>query len=224
MAMVVAIDGPAGAGKSSVARSVAERCGLMLVDTGAIYRSVAYVGLREGISTDDAKSLADIARALRFRFETGNGHNRIFVDDEDVSEAIRAREVALAASRVSRHPPVRDALMDVQRALGKVGAGAVLEGRDIGTVVFPDAHVKVFLTASAEERARRRALELETTGQIAPYDVILDEIRRRDKADMERPTAPLVQADDAVLVDTSYLTEREVVDSIVALVKDARIP
>jgi cytidylate kinase len=224
MAMVVAIDGPAGAGKSSVARSVAERCGLMLVDTGAIYRSVAYVGLREGISTDDAKSLADIARALRFRFETASTGNRIFVDDEDVSEAIRAREVALAASSVSRHPPVRDALMDVQRALGKVGAGAVLEGRDIGTVVFPDAHVKVFLTASAEERARRRALELETTGQMAPYDVILDEIRRRDKADMERAVAPLVQAADAVLVDTSYLTEREVVDSIVALVNDARVP
>jgi len=223
MVMVVAIDGPAGAGKSSVAKAVAERAGLMLVDTGAIYRSVAYVGLREGISVDDAKSLADIARALRFRFETTASGNRVFVDEEDVSEKIRAREVALAASRVSRHPPVREALLDVQRSLGKVGAGAVLEGRDIGTVVFPDAHVKVFLTASAEERARRRALELETTGQVAPYAVILDEIRRRDKADMEREVAPLVQASDAVLVDSSYLTEREVIDRIVGLINDARI-
>jgi cytidylate kinase len=225
---VVAIDGPAGAGKSTVTGRVARALGYLLVDTGALYRAVALAAARSGIDFEDIEGVGRTAEAVVARdalclADGGEGSVRVLLDGEDVSTAIRTQELGQGASKVSAQPRVRAALLELQRSAGRNG-GVVLEGRDIGTVVFPDAHVKVFLTASAEERARRRALELETTGQIAPYDVILDEIRRRDKADTERAVAPLLQADDAVLVDSSYLTEREVVDSIVALVTEARIP
>lgn len=218
MALVVAIDGPAGAGKSSVARGVAQRCRLAFVDTGAIYRALALFASHRGVSVDDEGSLAELAHALPLTFENRDGRNTPILDGEDVSEAIRAPHVSSAASKVSRHPAVREALLDVQRALGHQGRGSVLEGRDIGTVVFPDAAVKIFLTASAEERARRRALELHERGQGLPYAVILDEIKTRDRRDMEREVAPLVQASDAILVDSTRLTEVEVIAQIANLV------
>lgn len=221
--LVVAIDGPAGAGKSTVAKAVAEATGLPLVDTGAIYRTVALVAKRRGVGFDDASELADVARGLPIAFALENGQNHVRLtngDAEDVSAAIRTPEMSLGASAVSRHPEVRDALLELQRRLGE--RGAVLEGRDIGTVVFPDAPVKVFLTASPEERARRRAAELAEKGQAEPYDKVLAEIVQRDRQDTERAVAPLKPADDAYLLDSTSLTLPEVVALIAARVDQAR--
>ncbi len=228
----VALDGPAGAGKSSVALEVARRAGLSLVDTGAIYRAVAFESVQLGVSADDEDALAEIARSLPIRFELEGRINRVFLDrateggtrlEEEVSRDIRAQEISLLTSSVSRHPKVRAALMELQRTLGNKSPGAVLEGRDIGTVVFPDAPVKVFLTASAEERARRRALELSDRGQAEPFDKVLAEVRARDKQDTERAVAPLKSAEDATVVDCTDLTFGEVVDRIVALIESSRV-
>lgn len=214
--LVVAIDGPAGAGKSTIARKVALRTGLSLVDTGAIYRTLALASQRAGVAPDDAEALAAIASSLPIAFEMHDGENRVFVEREDVSEAIRAPEVSMLASQVSKHPPVRAALLELQRELGR--AGAVLEGRDIGTVVFPNAAVKIFLTASPEERARRRAQQLAEKGQAQPYDRVLAEIVERDRQDESRAVAPLRPAPDAEIVDSTYMTEDEVVSRIAARV------
>jgi histidinol-phosphate aminotransferase len=223
-ALVVALDGPAGAGKSTVAKLVAQRAGLTLVDTGAIYRSVALEALRKKVSVDDADKLAAIATdlATRLRFVMKDGQNQVFLGDEDVSLAIRTPEVSASASAVSRHGPVRAALLELQRSLGKMGVGAVLEGRDIGTVVFPDAKVKAFVTASPEERANRRMKELAEKGLSEPYEKVLDEIVARDKQDSERPVAPLKPAPDATIVDTTGKTLDQVVGEILALIERAR--
>jgi cytidylate kinase len=229
-ALIVALDGPAGAGKSTVARRVAERAGLALVDTGAIYRTVGLLALRDGVSVDDGDGLGAIARALpqRLRFVVEGGQNRVFLDgpaagaEEEITTAIRTPAVSAAASSVARHPPVRSALLDLQRALGRKGNGSVLEGRDIGTVVFPDADVKAFVTASPEERARRRLIELQEKGERDSYDKVLADIVARDKQDAERLVAPLKPADDAVVVDTTDKGLDQVTDEILALVERAR--
>jgi cytidylate kinase len=219
-ALVVALDGPAGAGKSTVARLVAERAGLALVDTGAIYRAVTLVALRRGLSTDDGTALAAVAAELAssLRFVMAAGKNRVLLGDEDISHAIRTPAVSAAASLVSRHPPVRAALLDLQRSLGRTSPGAVLEGRDIGTVVFPDAQVKAFVTASPEERARRRMHELEEKGLSEPFEKVLAEIVARDTQDSERTVAPLKPAADAVIIDTTGKSLEDVVAEILALI------
>lgn len=221
--IIVALDGPAGAGKSTVAKLVAARVGLALVDTGAIYRTLALCALRSGVSVDDGVALGGIAGTLpgRLRFQVQDGQNRVFLDGEDVSTEIRTPAVSAAASAVARHPEVRGALLDLQRSLGRMGKGSVLEGRDIGTVVFPDADVKVFVTAAPEERARRRLAELAARGDGADYQTVLEEIVARDKQDEERPVAPLKPAADAVRVDTTGKSLDEVTDAIVALVEAA---
>lgn len=223
-AIIVALDGPAGAGKSTVARMVAARVGLSLVDTGAIYRTLALCAVRDGVSVDDGAGLGGIAATLpgRLRFRVEGGQNRVFLDDVDVSADIRTPAVSTAASSVARHPEVRGALLDLQRSLGRLGKGSVLEGRDIGTVVFPDADVKAFVTAAPEERARRRLAELEGRGETADFQTVLDEIVARDKQDAERPVAPLKPAPDATIVDTTGKTLEQVTDEIVALI--ARLP
>jgi CMP/dCMP kinase len=222
-AIIVALDGPAGAGKSTVAKLVAARVGLSLVDTGAIYRTLALCALRSTVSVDDGPALGDVAATLpdRLRFQVQDGQNRVFLDGEDVSSEIRTPAVSAAASSVARHPEVRGALLGLQRALGRMGKGSVLEGRDIGTVVFPDADVKAFVTAAPEERARRRLAELAARGDSADYQTVLDEIVARDKQDEERPVAPLKPAPDAVRVDTTGKSLDEVTDEIVALVEAA---
>ena len=225
--LIVALDGPAGAGKSTVAKMVAERAGLALVDTGAIYRTVALLALRNAVDVDDGDALGTIARSLpeRLHFKVRQGVNHVFLRDaadvdveENISDAIRAPEVSTAASSVARHPQVRGALLDLQRALGRRGAGSVLEGRDIGTVVFPDAEVKAFVTASPEERARRRLAELQAKGTPdQDFEGVLAEIVARDRQDEEREVAPLKAADDAVVVDTTGKSLDEVVAEILAL-------
>jgi cytidylate kinase len=221
---IVAIDGPAGAGKSTASRRLAERLGFAMVDTGAIYRSVALAASRRGIAYDDDARLGEILPALDIRFEPRpGGGQRVLLDGEDVSEAIRTPPMSLGASAVSARAVVRAGLLDLQRRLATAPAnrGAVLEGRDIGTVVFPDADAKFFLTASDEVRARRRFDELRAKGAVpAPtYDEVLADQRKRDRDDSSREVAPLRPAADAALVDTSGMALDEVVASLARAVE-----
>ncbi len=209
--IVVAIDGPAGAGKSTVTRLLAARLGYQLLDTGAIYRAVALLARRRGVDWGDGAGLAAIATGLDVRFQLDGERNRMWVGDEEVTDAIRTPEISDGASRVSAQPPVRAVLLDLQRRLGARG-GVVAEGRDIGTVVFPAAEAKFFLTASAEERARRRCEELRGKGMEVDYQATLEEIRIRDERDSNRAVAPLVPAPDAIHVDSTGIAVNQVVD------------
>lgn len=221
--VIVAIDGPAGAGKSTVARRLADALGYILVDTGAMYRSVALAAQRSGIAWNDEAGLGALARglvsrhALTFERDPQLGV-RVKLSGEDVSDAIRTPEIAQGASTVSSHPEVRAALLDLQRQAGE-GGGVVLEGRDIGTVVFPQAEAKFFLTASAEIRAKRRHAELVAKGQNVTYEDTLADVKWRDAQDSGRAVAPLKQADDAVLVDSTGLSIDETVASMLERVR-----
>lgn len=218
--MIVAIDGPAGAGKSTVALRVAEELGLRLISTGALYRAVAMNADARGLSWDDAGPLVPIAESLDVEFEVVDGVNRVFVDGEDLTAALRTPHISSGASIVSAHGPVRSALTDLQRSFGDRW-DVVMEGRDIGTVIFPDADVKIFLTASAEERARRRLLDYEAAGDGKTFDEVLADIHRRDARDSGREVAPLKPADDAIMVDCTAMGIDEVVAHIVSLVRGA---
>lgn len=224
---VVALDGPAGAGKSTVARLVAQALQFTLIDTGAIYRSVALASQRAGLAWSDHEAVAAQATrlasgALRM-LPDPNGAVRVELDGEDVSLAIRTPEMSLGASQVSAIPAVRAALLDLQRRSAAEG-GVVLEGRDIGTVVIPDAEAKFFVTASPEVRARRRHEELLARGTPSSYEQTLAEVIARDEADSKRAVAPLRAADDAVLVDTSSLAIEQVVERIVTRVRQLNEP
>jgi cytidylate kinase len=213
MRLVVTIDGPAGAGKSTVAKALARRLGYSLLDTGAIYRSVALVAKQRGLPWDDAARLAEVARDLAIEFKFVGDTNSTFVAGEDVSTAIRTPEISQGASQVSAHGPVRAALLDLQRRLG-AGGGVVVEGRDTGTVVFPHADAKFFLSATHEERARRRVEELRLAGKPVDFAVTLAEIRERDHRDSSRDVAPMKAADDAIVIDSSTMTIEQVVDAM----------
>lgn len=221
---IVAIDGPAGAGKSTASRLVAARLGFALVDTGAIYRAVALAATRRGVALDDDAGLSALLPTVEIRFapppSPGAGQ-RVLLGGEDVSAEIRTPPMSLGASRVSARPVVRAGLLDLQRrlALAPENAGAVLEGRDIGTVVFPDADLKFFVTATAEERARRRHEELRAKGDRSTYEEVLADQLRRDRDDSERDVAPLRAAGDAIVVDTTGTPIEAVVER---LVREAR--
>ncbi len=219
--MIVAIDGPAGAGKSTVSAEVAQALGFQLIDTGAMYRCVGLCALRDEVALDDGDALAGVAARLEVTFRFEGGRNHVVLSGEDVSAAIRTEQVSDAASRVSSLPPVRKALLELQRNLGRQ-SDAVMEGRDIGTVVFPDAELKVFLTASIDERARRRASDYRDRGEDVDLAQIRDEISTRDARDRGRAVAPLKEADDAVRVDTTSMSQREVVAHIVELARSRR--
>jgi cytidylate kinase len=220
---VVAIDGPAGAGKSTVTRKVAERLGYVIVDTGALYRVVALAAERAGVDFDDDVKASTLAEALvaenavQLR-RTDGGAMQVLLRGQDVSLAIRAQNIGQGASKVSAHPGVRAALLELQRSQGREG-GVVLEGRDIGTVVFPDAEAKFYLTASVDVRAQRRRDELAARGTPPTLEEVLNEVAERDRRDSTRPIAPLRQADDAKLVDSSSLSIEQVVELIVATVR-----
>lgn len=219
MGFIVAIDGPAGAGKSTVSRRVADRLGLVLIDTGAIYRTAALIAHRKSL-TEERAIAAELA-TLDLEFAGG----RVLLAGEDVSQAIRTPEISLLASHVSAMPAVRQALLELQRrsALRHL-RGAVVEGRDIGTIVFPDAPLKIFLTASIEERARRRFEELQRGGGAQSLEEVRDEIRRRDEKDSQRAVAPLKAASDACLVDTTGRSIEEIVEEIAGLAEKAEEP
>jgi cytidylate kinase len=222
MRPVVAIDGPAGAGKSSVTKRVAQALGYLIVDTGALYRTVALAVQRAGVSFDDAEQVGTLAESLVARDAValvGNADGtRVLLDGEDVSGSIRTPILSQGASKVSAQPRVRAALLELQRAGGRQG-GVVLEGRDIGTVVFPDAEAKVFLTASVDERARRRFEELKASGVNVEFHGVRAEVVERDQRDSSRPIAPLRQAPDAMVLDSSTLSIDQVVARIVAHVQ-----
>ena len=219
--IVIAIDGPAGAGKSTAARELAKRLGYVLVDTGALYRGVALAARSRNVAWSDGPALGALAQSLDLAFRTASdGTPHLHIDGVDREPELRTPELAMGASDVSRHPEVRQALLGIQRRLGQQG-GVVLEGRDIGTVVFPDAEVKVFLTASAEARAARRVGDMTARGIAAEFETTLREVRTRDAQDEGRPVAPLRPAPDSVLLDTSGMGIDDVVDRLLAIARAA---
>jgi cytidylate kinase len=213
---VVAVDGPAGAGKSSASRGLARRLGFRHVDTGAMYRAVGVLAAERGIAPDDTAALASLVAALTFEIPPDG---RLLVMGRDLSDAIRAADAGELASRVSTHPPVRERLVFLQRELGAPG-GLVMEGRDIGTVVFPDAALKLFLTAAPTERARRRALEMRARGQAVDEEALAREIAERDQRDSARAHSPLRPAPDATILDTTQLSLDAVVDEMERLARE----
>jgi CMP/dCMP kinase len=218
--LTVAIDGPAGAGKSTVAREAARRLGYLYIDTGAMYRAMALKAKREGVSPDETEALAELAQRAEIRLEPGECTPHVFLDGDDVGEAIRSPEISALSSKVSAVPGVRQEMVRRQRAMGHAG-GVVMEGRDIGTVVFPEAEVKVFLDASPEERARRRLQDLRAHGIEEPLEEVLRAIRERDARDSRRAASPLRQAADAVRIDTDHLSAEEVIQRLLALCQAA---
>ena len=217
----IAIDGPAGAGKSTIGALVAERLGYLFLDTGAMYRAVALAASRRGIDPDDGPRLATLAREVRVLIgpptvRDGRAYT-VLLDGEDVTWQIRDPEIDRIVSQVARIPAVRDAMVEQQRALAQRGR-LVMVGRDIGTVVLPTADRKIFLTASAAERAKRREEELRSRGQVRPRQDLLQEILRRDKLDSERAVAPLKAADDAIVVQTDGLSVGEALDRVLSIV------
>ncbi len=223
MGPVVAIDGPAGTGKSSATKRLAEALGFVHVDTGAIYRAVAFLVLEKSKGQGFNEELAvEVARTTHLEFRRHpelNPANRILANGRDLTDFIRTSEVTMSASRISAFPAVRAALLGLQRRLGCVGK-AILEGRDIGTVVFPDADIKFFLTASVDERAKRRLVELEASGADAPsFEEVRRQIQERDQNDTTRASAPLKKADDAIELDTSQMTLDQVVNYMAATVR-----
>jgi CMP/dCMP kinase len=213
MGDVVTIDGPAGSGKSTISQLLAEELGFVYLDTGAMYRAVALAAKRAGIALDDGGRLAPLCQRLGLRFERRGSQTLIFLGDEDVSQSIRSPEMDMGSSRVSAVREVREAMTVMQRDIA-AGLKVIAEGRDMGTVVFPDAHHKFFLTASPEARAERRYRERVHRGEPVNKTVVATELRRRDEQDQTREIAPLRPAADAVRIDTTLLTVREVIQKI----------
>lgn len=212
---MICIDGPAASGKTTVAKALAERLGFLYLDTGVLYRALTWVALRRGIRVSDASALASLARSVRIEARPApDGDQRqtiVVADGEDISLVIRSPEVDANVSEVSAHADVRAALVDLQRSFAEKGA-VVLAGRDMGTVIWPQAEVKLYLEASAEERARRRQRQAREQGTDLEFEAVLAELRRRDQFDSSRAVAPLRPADDAIIVDTTPLTVDQVVE------------
>ena len=215
---VLAIDGPAGAGKSTIAKLAAGKLGFAYIDTGAMYRAVTWKLLQTG-KAFSPELAGRLANEINISFRPENAVNRVFVDGTEVTDAIRTAEVTGLVSKVAAVPEVRTAMVDQQRRMGDEG-GIVMDGRDIGTVVFPNAQCKIYLTATVEERARRRGLELEAKGETVDYKKLQEEIAARDKQDMEREVSPLRQADDASYLDTSEMNIEQVTNKVLELVKE----
>lgn len=214
--IVVAIDGPAGAGKSTIARAIAEKLGYVYIDSGAMYRAVALWALRQNVGLDDMHKLEQLAQAAHIEFAAGS--SRVMLNGEDVTAEIRAPGLSDAASKASQVPGVRRRMVEAQRAMAERGS-VVMEGRDIGSIVFPDADVKIFLDAQPQVRAERRTEELRQRGSAIAESAVAKEMAERDERDRTRLEAPLVQAPDAVYVDTTGLTIDEVVDSLLKVVR-----
>lgn len=221
MRLNVGIDGPVSAGKSSVADAVAARLGILHLDTGAMYRALGLTAIRRGIDVQDEEAIVRLCRELKVSVSHEADGQHTFVEGEDVTGLIRTPEVSMAASTVSRYADVRRNMVKIQQQLA-AETDMVLDGRDICTTVLPRATAKIYLTASAEERARRRWLELEKKGSTESFEQVLEEVKKRDEQDMNRPVEPLRQAEDAVLVDSTNLSFDEVVDAILAIVEEKR--
>ena len=221
MRLNIGIDGPVGAGKSTVADAVAAKLGILHLDTGAMYRALGLTAMRRGIDIQNEQKIVELCGNLKISVSHGEDGQHTFVEGEDVTGMLRTQEVGMAASTVSRYAEVRRAMVRLQQQLA-AETDMLLDGRDICTTVLPHATAKIYLTASAEERARRRFLELEKTGKPEPFEQVLKEVIARDEQDMNRPVEPLRQAEDAVLVDSTNLSFDEVVDTIVRIVEEKR--
>ncbi|MGB0034286.1 MAG: (d)CMP kinase [Candidatus Acidiferrales bacterium] len=219
--LIIAIDGPVGSGKSTLARRVADMLGYVYVDTGAMYRAIALKAVRRRISLEDANALVALARETRIDLRVEGATQQVLLDSEDVTAAIRSPEISKAASMVAIVPGVRQVMVAEQRRAGEQG-GVVMEGRDIGSVVFPDADLKIFLTASPEVRAERRWLEHQQKGDTIDLARTLGEIRERDRRDRERSTSPLIRAADAVVVDSTAMEPDEVARLVVMLAREGK--
>jgi len=217
--LIIAVDGPSGSGKSTIARLLAKKLGYIHIDTGAMYRATALAAKRAGISVNDEKLLGKLCNGLSISFSSSGGELRLLMNGEDISDAIRTPELSLLSSAVSAVKSVRESLLNRQRKMGLAG-GVVLEGRDIGTVVFPEADVKFFLTASAQERGRRRYLELKARGEDVTLEGTVAEVARRDAQDEQREHAPLRRATDAVIIDSTGLSIDEV---LAVMVNEVRV-
>lgn len=220
--IAVAIDGPAGAGKSTIAKAAAASLGYIYIDTGALYRAVAYACVIRKASISNAEAVKAVLPEIEIRLVFFNGVQHILLNDEDVSEAIRTEEVSMAASNVSAIPAVRDYLLELQRGFAK-NADVIMDGRDIGTVILPNAQVKIFLTASPEKRARRRVDQLAEKGIEADYEKVLYDIVQRDYNDSHRKTAPLKAAEGAVTIDTSDMTLEEAIRTVIDTIKEKTV-
>ena len=220
--LVITIDGPAGAGKSTVAQMLAARLGMNYVDSGATYRAAALKVVQSGVSPDDEGAVAEAVARAEIDFATDDGQSAVYLDGRDVTQEVRTSEVTLAAAKVSRLPEVRKKLIALQRSLAR-GAGVVMEGRDIGTVVFPDAPLKIFLKADVTERARRRLNQDQQEGRASTLEQTAYDIGRRDQLDAERKISPLVPAVDAVEVDSTDLSAAEVVERIIGLARERKL-
>lgn len=219
--MIIAIDGPSGAGKSTLGKMLARKFGLLYLDTGAMYRAVALASVNDGSSLDDPARVSSVAREARIELKGEPDSLKVFLNTEDVTDKIRTLEIAQAASVVSTISDVRKTMVELQRRLGEESPkGCVLEGRDIGTVVFPNADIKFFLTAKPEARARRRFEEDRAKGRTSTYEQTLAEINERDARDVSRSDSPLTIAEDAVVIDTSELDLTEVFDLMVGKVNE----
>ena len=219
MIVNIAIDGPAGAGKSTIAKTASKELGFIYVDTGALYRTVGLNALRLGKDTRSAEEVVPTLEGLDVSLRFVDGEQRVFLGEEDVSAAIRQNEVSMAASNVSAIPKVREFLFDLQRDIAKKN-NCIMDGRDIGTVVLPDAKVKIFLTADPEERAMRRFKELEEKGSTVTYQEVLDDLKVRDYNDSHREIAPLKPAEDSVVINTTGNTLEQSIELIVKTIKE----
>ena len=215
----IAIDGPAGAGKSTIAKLAAEKLGFVYVDTGAMYRSMALYFIRQGISPEDEEAIARACSQVEVAIRYADGAQQVILNGEDVSGLIRSEEVGRMASATSVYGPVRQKLVQLQKQLARE-ADVIMDGRDIGTCVLPDAPAKIYLTASVETRARRRFRELEERGEVCDIREIEKDIEERDYRDMHRENSPFRQAEDAVLLDSSHMTIGQVVDSIIRIARE----
>ena len=217
--MIVAIDGPSGAGKSTLAKRVARELGFTYLDTGAMYRALALKILRQGLNVEDSAKLAELVDSTEIDLVESGGTLKVVLDGTNVSDLIRTPEVSQMASKGSAFPVVRKRMLNLQRRLGKKG-NVVAEGRDIGTVIFPHADVKIYLDASVEERARRRYEELRKAGREISFDDTVREMEERDKRDTERELAPLRKAEDAVVIDSSALDAEEVAETVLRVIQN----
>jgi len=220
--VIIAIDGPAGVGKSTVAQKVAAQLGITHVDSGATYRAAALVVLEAGIDPRNESAVTQLIRSTQVRLAAGDGESHVLVNGEEVTARLRSSEVTLAASQVSQFPEVRAKMIEIQRTCA-TGRGVVMEGRDIGTVVFPKAPLKIFLKADAKERARRRQSQDSHEGRSATLEKTADDISRRDQLDSRRKLSPLMPAPDAVQIDSTNLQAEQVVEEIVALARDRKL-
>lgn len=219
MSLTIALDGPVGAGKSSVADAVAARLGILHLDTGAMYRACGLTAINKGIDLQDEAAVTALCQTIDMAVKYENGGQRTLVEGVDLTGSIRTPEVSMAASCVGRYPGVREAMVALQQKLA-AQQDMLLDGRDIGTVVLPNATVKIYLTASAEERARRRYLEMQQKGAADTYEQVLADLKQRDQQDMNRAVSPLRQAEDAVLVDTTNINFEQSVEKILEVVRE----